>query len=111
MKGLHHPIGNNAVSGANDTLSYQLQNGSRKWPERAVTSLAETFVRFRQSAGVFYGSDDVAIAPQDFHNKKAVYSIDLEKVGNQALYNGYSTTDGSIVALDFQNTGMGAAGG
>ena len=67
-------------------------------------------MRFRQSAGVFYGSDDVAIAATDFHNKKAVYSIDLEKVGNQALYSGYSTKDGSIVTLDCQNTGMGAAG-
>ena len=34
----------------------------------------------------------------------------LEKVGNQALYSGYSTRDGSIVTLDFQNTGMGTAG-
>ena len=69
-KDFHHPIGNNAVSGANDTLSYQLQIGSRKWPERAVGSLAEAWLRFRQSAGVFYGSDDVSIASADFHNKK-----------------------------------------
>ena len=67
-------------------------------------------MRFRQSAGVFYGSDDVAVAATDFHTKKAVYSVDLEKVGNQALYSGYSTKDGSIVTLDFANTDMGAAG-
>ena len=109
IRDFHHPIGNNVVSTANDTLTYQLQIGSRKWPERAVGSLAEAFMRFRQSAGVFYGSDDISIAAADFHNKKAVYSIDLEKVGNQALYSGYSTKDGSIVTLDFANTGMGAA--
>ena len=52
----------------------------------------------------------MAIAAADFHNKKAVCSEDFEKVGDQALYSGYSTKDGPIVALDFQNTGMGAAG-
>ena len=67
-------------------------------------------MRFRQAAGTFYGSDDVAITPADFHNKKAIYSIDLEKTGNQSLYSGFSTKDGSIVTLDFKNTGMGAAG-
>ena len=92
-----------------DTLTYQIQIGSRKWPERPVSSVAETFVRFRQAAGVFLGSDDVAIAPADFHNKKAAFAIDMEKVGNQALYSGYSTKDGSIVTMDFQNTGMGGA--
>ena len=67
-------------------------------------------MRFRQSAGVFLGSDDVAISPVDFHNKKAVFSIDLEKVGNQALYSGYSTKAGAIATIDCANTGMGSAG-
>ena len=31
-------------------------------------------------------------------------------MGNQALYSGYSTKDGSIVTIDYANTGMGAAG-
>ena len=52
----------------------------------------------------------MAISAQDFHNKKAVYSSNLEKVDNQALYLGDSTKDGSIVTLDFQNTPMGEAG-
>ena len=91
-------------------MSYQLQIGSREWPERPVSSVAETWMRFRQAAGVFYGSDDVAISPVDFHNKKAVLAIDLEKVGNQALYSGYSTKDGSIVTIDYANSGMGGAG-
>ena len=52
----------------------------------------------------------VALSPSDVHNKKAVFAIDLEKVGNQALYSGYSTKDGSIVTIDYANTGMGAAG-
>ena len=110
VRDFHHPVGNTFLTTASDTLTYQLQIGSRKWPERPVSSVPETWLRFRQSAGVFLGSDDVAISPADFHNKKAVFSIDLEKVGNQALYSGYSTKDGSIVTIDYANTGMGAAG-
>ena len=67
-------------------------------------------MRFRQAAGVFLGSDDLAISPSDFHQKKAIFAIDLEKTGNQSLYSGYSTKDGAIVTLDFKNTGMGSAG-
>ena len=59
---------------------------------------------------MFYGSDGVAISAQDFHNTKAVHSINLAQVDNQALYSGYRTADGSIVTLDFQNSGMGEAG-
>ena len=110
VRDFHHPVGNTFLTTASDTLTYQLQIGSRRWPERPVSSVPETFMRFRQSAGVFLGSDDVAISPADFHNKKAVFSIDLEKVGNQALYSGYSTKDGSIVTIDYANTGMGGAG-
>ena len=68
-------------------------------------------MRFRQAVGVFLGSDSVSINPADFHNKKAVYAIDLEKVGHSALYSGFSTKDGSIVSIDFKNTGPGAADG
>ena len=110
MHRFFHPIGNQALTTENDTLQYQLQIGSRKWPERAVESVPETYLRFRQAAGVSYGSDGVAVSPTDFHNRKAVYAIDLEKTGNQSLYSGYSTRDGAIVTLDFKGTGMGAAG-
>eukprot|EP00969_Alexandrium_andersonii_P259579 11477905-Alexandrium_andersonii.AAC.1 len=55
IKDAHHPVGNDALTTTNDTLTYQLQIGSRKWPERPVSSAPETFTRFRQAAGVFYG--------------------------------------------------------
>ena len=32
------------------------------------------------------------------------------KTGNQSLYSGFSTRDGAIMTLDFNNTGMGSAG-
>ena len=67
-------------------------------------------MRYKQAAGVFYGSDDIGTLPLNFHNRKAVFAIDLEKTGNQSLYSGYSTRDGAIVSLKFTNSGLGAAG-
>ena len=70
VRDFHHPVGNNALTTETDTLSYQLQIGARRWPERPVENVPETYMRFRQAAGVFLGSDDLAISPSDFHKKK-----------------------------------------
>ena len=106
----HHPVGDNPshINAANnaDTLQYQLQIGSRKWPETAVDSVQETYMRLRQAAGIFYGSDSLTagVTANDFTNGRAVYSIDLEKTGAQALMTGVST-QGQTLTIDFRNTG------
>ena len=51
---VHKQGGNLALTTENDTLQYQLQIGSRKWPERAVESVPETYLRFRQAAGALW---------------------------------------------------------
>ena len=84
VKDFSHPIGANGVTTANDTLQYQLTIGTNRWPERPVAGLGETFMRLKQAAGIFLGNEDISILPTDFHNAKAVYAIDLEKVGAAA---------------------------
>ena len=49
-----------------DTMTTQLTIGSRRFPERPTQSAAESFLRLREAAGVFYGSEDIAITPHDF---------------------------------------------
>ena len=111
----YHPVGDNpshtydlpgATVATADTLQYQLQIGSRKWPEgHAVDSVQETFMRLRQAAGIFYGSDSLTagVTANDFTAGRAIYSIDLEKTG-QALMTGVST-QGQTLTVDFRNTG------
>ena len=76
-----------------------------------MDSVGEQFLRLRQAAGVFYGESDVAILPTDFVNWKAVFALDLEKVGHQgASRSGYSTKNGDLLTLDFKNSGLGSSG-
>ena len=76
-----------------------------------MDSVGEQFLRLRQAAGVFYGESDIAILPTEYVNRKAVFAVDLEKVGHQgASHSGYSTKNGDLLTLDFKNTGLGSSG-
>ena len=43
--------------------------------------------------------DDISISPEEFCTTSAVFGIDFEKAGNEALYSGISTKDEKIMAL------------
>ena len=63
-------------------------------------------MRLRQAAGQFYSGDasmSCASLGTNFTNNRAVYSIDLEKTGNQALLSGESTKGGQTLTLDFRH--------
>ena len=100
-------MGTNAPDLTNDTLEYQLTIGSRKWPAtQAVRGSAETYMRLRQAAGQFYSGDasmSCASLGTNFTDGRAVYAIDLEKTGNQALLSGESTKGGQTLTLTFSH--------
>ena len=52
---LYSPVNNQNVNTTTDTATYQLTIGSRRFPERAIDSVAELYLRLRESAGVMYG--------------------------------------------------------
>ena len=59
-------------------------------------------MRYKQATGTFYGSDDFSAGPRiSFTTNRAVFAIDLEKIGNQALFTGVSTRAGDIVTITF----------
>ena len=67
--------------------------------------------RLREASGVFYGSEDIAILPTDYVNRKAIFAWDLEKCGSHgASHTGLSTRNGDILTIDAKNTGLGASG-
>ena len=93
-----------------DGFTWQLQIGSRKWPERPCRGIAESWMRLRQSTGSFYGSSDYSIAPTDYAGSCYVLGNNFEKVDSMASHSGYSTKDGSIVQLTIENSGLVAGG-
>ena len=91
-----------------DDFQWQLQIGSRKWPERPCRGIAESWMRLRQAAGSFYGSSDHSIAPTDYAGSCYILGNNFEKVDSMASHSGYSTKDGSIVQLIIENSGLAA---
>ena len=76
---------------------------------------AETYMRLRQAAGQFFTGDSsmsCASLGTNFTSGRAVYSIDFEKVGNQALLSGISTKGGETLTCEFRGvTGISPTGG
>ena len=111
IRDFYHPCNNNVPTTATDNCTLQITIGSRRFPERPQSSVAEQWLRLREAAGVFYGESDLAILPTDYVNRKAIFGWDLEKVGHQgASHSGLSTKNGDILTLDVKNTGLGASG-
>ena len=85
--------------------------GSKRFPNRPTSSVAEQWLRVKEAAGILYGESDISILPTDFVNRKAIFGWDLEKVGHQgASHSGLSTKNGDLLTIDVKNCGLGASG-
>ena len=74
-----------------------------------VRAFAQTFMRLKQAAGVFYGADDLSLSVAGYTSNQFILGLDLEKAGNLgATHSGISTKDGSIVQLEVNNSGLSA---
>ena len=93
----------------NDSFQWQITIGSRRFPETPCQGIAQSWMRFRQAAGSFYGSSDHAITATQYASNTFILGCNLEKVDTQASHSGYSTKDGSIVQLSVQNSGLQAS--
>ena len=91
-----------------DDFTWQLQIGSRKWPERPCRGEAESWMRLRQTAGSCYGSSDHSILASDYAGQTYILGNNFEKVDSMASHSGHSTKDGSIVQLTIENSGLSA---
>ena len=57
-----------------------------------------------QACGHEKDHDDISIGPVQFVTTSAVFGIDFEKAGNEALYSGISTRDGKVMTLTIKNS-------
>jgi len=77
-----HPAGNAALTKANDSLSLQVQIGSKKWPEYPCNSVAEFYMRLQQVLGMHVGSDSMNINSRQYHSNAFICGIDFEKLSS-----------------------------
>ena len=78
--------------------------GSSKFPDNECVGVSEAFFRLMQACGHEKDHDDIAINPTQFVGTSAVFGIDFEKAGNEALYSGISTRDGKVMTLTVKNS-------
>ena len=80
-------------------LQWQLQIGSKMFPEYPCRSLSETFYQLKKALGI-HGSayHSVAINPKQFRNDHFIIGIDTEKI-LEAGFTGLNTRAGDLMVV------------
>ena len=61
-----------------DDFTWQLQIGSRTWPERPCRGVAEIWLRLRQATGSSYGNSGHFILTSDYATQRSILGCNLE---------------------------------
>ena len=78
--------------------------GAKKFLDNECAGVGGSFFRLLQATGHEKDKDDIAISPTDYVNETAIFGIDFEKAGNEALFSGISTRDGKVMTLHVKNS-------
>ena len=97
----NHPM-DNATDGKYDKgyeLEYQIQIGSKLFPEYPVRSISESFAQLKKCLGIL-GSNfhSVSISPLQYRNNKFIIGCDTEKA-LQAGFTGLNTRQGDLLSI------------
>ena len=96
------------VNLTNDTMSFQVQVGSQRFPDNECVGVSESYFRLLQALGHEKHHEGNSVTPAHFVSTSAVFGIDFEKAGNEALYSGISTRQGKVMTLTVKNSQVGS---
>jgi hypothetical protein len=82
-----------------DEIQWQLQIGSKNFPEMPVRSLAETFYQLKKALGI-HGSafHSLSITPDQYRTDHFIIGIDTEKI-LEAGFTGLNTRSGDLMVV------------
>ena len=89
---------------ATDLMAFQAHFGSQKFSDNECVGAGESYFRLLQACGHEKDNDDIAIQPAGFVGGTAIFGIDFEKAGNEALFSGINTKDGKVMTLHVKNS-------
>jgi hypothetical protein len=87
-------------------IQFELQLGSKKWPEYPMLSQAEGFYQLRKTMGILgsaYHSLD--FTGREYVDDKFIIGFDLEKMLG-ASFTGYNSKSGDLLTVKLKNTAM-----
>ena len=95
----NHPMDHSSTYDKGYELQYQIQIGSKLFPEYPVQSLSESFAQLKKCLGIL-GSNfhSVSISPLQYRNNKFIIGCDTEKA-LQAGFTGLNTRQGDLLSV------------
>ena len=103
----YHPSGDYLVQRQDKEIEFQMQIGSKCYPEMPIRSVQEAFSQLTKCLGInnsaFHGVD---IIPQEYRSHVFIIGIDLEKI-LEAGFTGINTKAGDLMVVKVkQNSGI-----
>ena len=102
----YHPHAHNEVIISDHEVEFQMQLGSKMFPEYPIRSAQEAFTQLQKCLGIqdsaFMG---IEIQPYNYLNDKFIIGIDTEKVIN-ASFTGENTKSGSLMTLKLKQNSV-----
>ena len=92
----YHPMGGGYDH--DKELEFEMQIGSKKFPEYPIRSAAEAFYQLRKALGVHDVNAQMDISATAFRSTKYVVAIDTEKVLGSS-FSGYNSKSGDLLTL------------
>ena len=95
----YHPSGDNIIQRQDKEIEFQIQIGSKMYPEYPIRSVQEAFSQLVKCLGVnnsaFHGIDVIA---QEYRSHKFIIGIDTEKI-LEAGWTGINTKAGDLMCI------------
>ena len=80
-------------------IQYQIQIGSKLFPEYPVQSVSEAFAQLKKCLGILSSNfHSVSISPQQYRNNHFIIGCDTEKA-LQAGFTGINTRQGDLLSI------------
>ena len=103
----YHPSGDWSVQYQDKEIEFQIQIGSKLYPEYPIRSVQEAFTQLAKCLGInnsaFHGVD---ILPLEYESHKFIVGIDTEKI-LEAGFTGINTKAGDLMVIKVkQNAGI-----
>ena len=76
-----HPMNDGAVFNSALEMEFQIQVGSKMFPEYPIRSISESYAHLKKSIGILVSNfHSMSISPAQYRNESFVLGIDCEKV-------------------------------
>jgi hypothetical protein len=94
----YHPMRNQQYYDSGYELEYQVQIGSKLYPEYPVRSISEAFSQLRKAVGLNYGTHSLELTREQYRRDKFIVGVDTEMISEMG-FTGLNTKNGELMNI------------